>query len=277
MSRERKESVLGELRGLTALVTGASRGLGAVLAEALAKKGMSLVLLARDAKKLEAVASRCQNAGAKVQTIAADVSRGADRSGLVESAGVVDVLVNNAGIEIPMAVVDQTSADVEAQITTNLLAPIELTRMFLPGMIARGRGVIVNVSSMSGKAPTPYNAVYAATKHGLNGFTASLRLELEGTGVHAGVVCPSFVSDAGMWADTGVRAPAMMREVKPDQFVAAVFAVLRGAPEMLVTPGPVRALLALKELLPGVDGAALRKMGLIEVLRARARGHRNGG
>ena len=261
------------LRGSTALVTGASRGLGALIATGLAKEGMSLVLAARDSAKLDAVAESCRALGAKVTTVAADVARADDRARLVreaEAAGPVDVLVNNAGIEIAIAVADQTADDVSSQIATNLLAPIELTRLVLPAMMARRRGVIVNVSSMSGKSPTPYNAVYAATKFGLNGFTCSLRIEIEPAGLHAGVVCPSFMAGAGMWADTGLSAPAMLREVPPEKLVRGVMAVIRGAQEVLVTSGPVRPLLALRELVPGLDAAVLRRMGVMRALEARA-------
>src|SRR5205823_6599664 len=159
-------------------------------------------------------------------------------------------LVNNAGIEIPVRVVEQTDEEVAQQLDTNLIAPIDLTRRVLPQMIARRAGVIVNISSMSGKSPTPFNSIYASTKYAINGFTASLAMELEGSGVHAGVVCPSFVADAGMWADTGVRAPKLMREVAPAKVAQAVLKVIRGAGEVLVTPGPVRPLLALRELFP---------------------------
>ncbi len=265
---------LTTLAGATVLLTGASRGLGAVLAARFAKEGMHLVLVARDATKLASVAAECEKLGVRVRVIPGDVSKRADREAIVKNAADADVLVNNAGIEIPLSVVDQSAEGVESQIATNLVAPIELTRLILPAMIARGRGVIVNVSSMSGKSPTPYNAIYSATKHGLNGFTASLRVELEGTGVHAGVVCPSFVADAGMWADSGGRAPAAMREVTPEKVVRGVLAVLRGAPEVLVTPGPVRPLLALRELIPGLDAAVLRWMGVTEVLAQRAASHK---
>jgi short-subunit dehydrogenase len=235
---------------------------------------MSLVLSARNASKLEEVAAECRKLGADVRVIAADVSVAADRERLVREAGDVDVLVNNAGVEFPLAVVDQSPEEVSSQIQTNLVAPIELSRLVLAGMLARRRGVIVNVSSMSGKSPTPYNAIYAATKHGLNGFTSSLRLELDGTGVHAGVVCPSFMAESGMWADTGLRAPAALREVKPEKFVRAVLSVLSGAAEVLVTPGPVRPLLALGQMAPKFDGTLLRRMGVMSVLKARADAHK---
>ena len=260
-----------DLRGSTTLLTGASRGIGALIARALAAEGTNLVLAARDAEKLERVRAQCASFNVGVRVIAADVSLASDRERLAGEAGPVDILINNAAIQMTRALVDQTGRDVEAQLVTDLIAPIELTRMVLPGMIERRRGVIVNVSSMSGKAATPYNSIYAAAKHGLNGFTASLRFELQGTGVHAGVVCPSFVAETGMWADTGQRAPAMMREVSPERVVRAIFAVIRGADQVLVTPRPVRPLLALRELFPAIEGFYLRRMGVLDALRGRAR------
>jgi short-subunit dehydrogenase len=259
------------LGGSTTLLTGASRGLGALIAPALAAEGTNLVLAARDARKLEHVAAQCASFNVAVRAVAADVSLASDRERLVCEAGRIDILINNAAIQKTRALVDQTAGDVESQLVTDLIAPIELTRMVLPGMIERRRGVIVNVSSMSGKVATPYNAIYAAAKHGLNGFTASLRHELQGTGVHAGVVCPSFVGETGMWANSGQRAPAMMREIKPEQVVRAVFAVLEGAEQVLVTPRPVRPLLALRELFPAIEGFYLRRMGILDALRGRAK------
>jgi short-subunit dehydrogenase len=259
-----------ELAGRRALVTGASRGLGALIARGLAAERIDLVLTARDSAKLAGVAEQCEQLGVRVQVMAVDVCLAADRERLLTDAGDIDILVNNAGVEITRRLVDQTDADVRSQIETNLVAPIELTRAMLPRMIARGSGVIVNVSSMSGKAATPYNTIYAATKHGLNGFTSSLAIELHGTGVHVGVVCPSFVADAGMWADTGMQAPAMVREVPPDRVVKAVLRVLRGEQEVLVTPGPMRPLLALRELVPSLEGRMLRAMGVAKVLARRA-------
>lgn len=259
------------LHGSTALLTGASRGIGAVLAPALAAEGVNLVLAARDAEKLERVRAQCASFNVDVRVIAADVSVAADRERLVRDAGRVDVLINNAGVQMTRAVAEQTGRDIESQLVTNLIAPIELTRMVLPGMLERRRGTIVNISSMSGKAATPYNAIYAATKHGLNGFTVSLRYELDGSGVHAGVVCPGFVASTGMWADTGQRAPAFMREVTPERVVRAVFDVLNGAGEVLVTPRPMRPVLALRELFPSIEGAILRRTGILDALRGRAR------
>lgn len=259
-----------QLKGRRALVTGASRGLGVYIARALAKEGLDLVLVARDGAKLDATAKECRALGVDVQVSSADVSRAEDRRRVLAEAGDLDVLVNNAGVEITRGLTDQSEAEVRAQIETNLVAPLELTRLALPGMLARGRGVVVNVSSMSGKAATPWNSVYAATKHGLVGLSTSLDIELHGTGVHVGVVCPGFVADAGMWADTGQAAPAAMREVSPERVGAAVLAVIRGRNEVLVTPSPMRPLLALRALIPSMEGPMLRAMGIAKVLAARA-------
>jgi short-subunit dehydrogenase len=259
-----------ELRGRRVLLTGASRGIGVAIAEALAAEGAEIVLVARDPDGLAQTALRVRAAGGQAEVLAADIATAEGRAAVVAGAGPVAVIVHNAGIEVPVAVVDQTADDVRRQIDVNLLAPIELTRALLPRMIAARLGAVVFVSSMSGKSPTPYNAVYAATKHGLNGFSATLRLELDGTGVHAGVVCPSFVATAGMWADWGVQAPGLLREVPLERVVGGVRRAIDGAPEVLVTPTPVRPLLALAQLFPKLDGAMLGLLGVTPALRERA-------
>lgn len=258
------------------IITGASRGLGSVIARDLAsdKPGRPLVLTARDGDRLESLAAELRSSGARVTVVAADISVAADRERVLAAAraiGPIEVLINNAGLEIPKAVVDQTPEDIDRQIAINLLAPIHLTRALLPELIAQRRGVVVMISSMSGKSPTPYNAIYSATKFGLNGFTASLRIELDGTGVHAGVVCPSFVAEAGMWADSGGRAPAMMREVPTRAVAEGVRRVMAGAAEVLVTPTPVRPVLALAQLFPSLDRIVLRRTGVLSAMRDRAR------
>lgn len=259
-----------ELTGKRALVTGASRGLGVYIAKRLAAEGVDLVLAARDSAKLDGTARECRALGVTVEQIAADVTRAEDRERLLAEAGELDILVNNAGVEITRRLVDQSEDDVRAQMETNLVAPTLLTRLVLPQMLARGSGVVVNVSSMSGKAATPFNSVYAATKHGLVGLSSSLDIELYGTGVHVGVVCPGFVAEAGMWADTGQTAPAAMREVRPERVAQAVIDVIRGKGEVLVTPTPMRPLLALRTLIPAMEGPMLRAMGIAKVLAARA-------
>lgn len=263
-----------ELRGRNAILTGASRGIGVYIAKRMAAEGINLTLAARDATKLEETRAACAGAGVRVTTVSTDVGSIEDLRELVAAAerenGPTDILVNNAGIEITKSVIDHSFDDVDAILLTNLTAPIRLSKLVLPGMVARRSGAIVNVSSMSGKSLTPYNAIYSTSKSGLNAFTASLKVELDGTGVHAGVVCPGFVADAGMWADTGQAAPRMASEVSPERVANAVIAVIRGAREELIMPMPVRPLLALQELFPSLGGTMLKRMGVLDSFKGRA-------
>lgn len=258
-----------ELKGKLALVTGASRGIGVHIARALAERGCDLVLSARRADSLAAIVGECEARGVRARAVAADVSRREDRERLVREAGDIDILVNNAGVELAIEFTRQSRDDIANQIDVNLAAPLDLTALVLPGLLAKKRGAIVNISSMSGKSPTPYNAVYAASKFGLNGFTSSLAMELDGSGVHVGVVCPSFVSE-GMWKDRGTPAPALMPEVSPEKVVDGVLRALRGARQVLVTPSPVRPLLAFGELFPSAVPVLLRSMGLLKAMQGRA-------
>ncbi|MFZ9888319.1 MAG: SDR family NAD(P)-dependent oxidoreductase, partial [Myxococcota bacterium] len=261
-----------ELQGSRALVTGASRGIGPFLAETLARRGVSLVLSARALDSLDDTRRACAAHGVNVDVVAADLCDKADRARLLDAAGPIDLLINNAGLEVPIAFLDQSADEVAAQLTTNLEAPLSLMHRVLPGMVARGRGVVVNISSMSGKTPTPFNAVYTSTKYALNGLSAAVDMELTGTGVHVGVVCPSFVS-AGMWADSGAKAPALLREVPAQRVAEAMLRVIDGATEVLVTPGPMRPLLALAALAPGLTPPLLKAMGVRRTLEERAARH----
>ena len=257
-----------------AVLTGASRGIGAAIAEDLAARYAVVVLAARGRSGLEETAAKVRAKNGNPILVTADVRTEEGRNSLIaaaEAEGDIEVLVNNAGIELAVPVVEQSTFEIESQLDVNLRAPILLTRRVLPGMVKRGRGSIVMVSSMSGKSPTPYNSVYSATKFGLNGFAGSLQFELRGTGVNVGVVCPGFVSGKGMWADTNVKAPLMMREVAVEKVVAAVRKVIAGTPEVLVTPGPVRPLLALSQMRPTWIPVILRWMGITNVLEERAR------
>lgn len=262
------------LSGANAILTGASRGIGPYIARTLAARGVNLVLAARNAEKLEETRRACETMGVRAIAVPTDVTSMDDLHRLVDTAerelGAIDILVNNAGIEITASVNGHTIEQVDDIVRTNLNAPIWLTKLVLPAMLARRRGAIVNVSSLAGKSATPYNAIYSATKHGLNGFTSSLSIELDDTGVNAGVVCPGFVADAGMWADTGQKAPRMMREVAPQKVADAVMKAIEGSVEVLVAPGPIRPLFALAQLFPGLTKIATKRLGVLDAMRGRA-------
>lgn len=263
-----------DLRGDNAILTGASRGLGIYVAKALAARGANVTLAARSTDKLEETRRACEALGVRAIAVATDVTSRDDLQRLVETSerelGPTDILVNNAGIETSAALTDHNFEQIDAVVRTNLSGPIWLTRMVLPGMLARRKGAIVNMASLAGKGPTPYGTIYAATKHGLVGFTHSLRLEIDGSGVTAGVVCPGFVSEAGMWADNKGKAPFMMREVPPQKVAAAVLKTIEGSPEMILTAGPIRPLLALIALAPSVQNPLVKLLRVPQTLRKQA-------
>ena len=259
------------LRGATAIVTGASRGIGPYIARTLAAQGVNLVLAARSAEKLEETRRSCDAIGVKAIAVATDVTSMDDLRRLVAAAerefGAIDILVNNAGIETTGALEALTFEQIDQLLTTNLHAPIWLSKMVLPAMVARKRGAIVHVSSMAGKSAAPYNSTYSASKYGLNGFCESVNIELDGTGVHMAAVCPGFVSEAGMWKDRGGTAPKMMREVSPQKVADGVLKAVLGAQEVLVMPMPIRPLLALAQLAPGLQRTIVKRMGIVQAMR----------
>jgi short-subunit dehydrogenase len=228
-----------DLDGASVLLTGGSRGLGPYIARALLGRGARVTLAARSSDDLDQ--ARTSMDPDRVTAVVGDVTNEDDRSTMVADAeaafGPLDVLVNNAGIESVLAFDRYTEDDIHAIIQVNLDAPIQLTRLVVPGMLARKRGHIVHVASLAGKAAVPYNTVYSATKHGLVGFTYSLRAELHGTGVSSSVVCPGYVTEAGLTADRVHSDPRRTESwTTPGKVAAAVIkAVERDLADVVVS------------------------------------------
>jgi short-subunit dehydrogenase len=263
-----------DLRGANAIVTGASRGIGPYIAKTLAARGVNLALAARSAEQLEETRRACETLGVRAIAVPTDVSSLDELRRLVDMArrelGPIDVLVNNAGIELTASLVDQSFAQVDAIVRTNLSGPTWLTKLVLPEMIERRRGVVVHVSSLAGKSGEPYGAVYSATKGALIAMSSALNMELDGTGVRCAAVCPGYVGEAGMWVTQGLDAPAMLKEVPAQKVADAVMKAIGGAPLSYVTSGPIRPLLALGELWPGLNLWITRRLGVIKMMRAQA-------
>jgi 3-oxoacyl-[acyl-carrier protein] reductase len=181
------------LRGKTAIVTGASRGIGLAIAKALAREGVRLGLLSRSKPGIGGEFIACDLADS-------DEIPGAVRQ-LIDRLGSVDFLVNNAGIFLEKPVPEIQLADWERALRVNVTAPFLVTREVLPQMIARRQGRIINIASTSGSQGYLHQSAYCASKHALLGFARSLAMEVKPHGIHVYNLCPGGV-DTGFIKDT---------------------------------------------------------------------------
>lgn len=182
------------------LITGASAGIGAALAQVAAQRymGIQLVLAARNAEKLEAVGEDCRKAGAEVLTVATDMAQVEQAQALAQAAlehfGRVDILVNNAGYGQMGPVELVPTAAARLQFETNVLGPLALTQALIPGMRDRQGGRIINISSLGGRTAFPFGGLYSASKFALEALSDALRMELEPFNISVSVVEPGPVS-----------------------------------------------------------------------------------
>jgi short-subunit dehydrogenase len=200
-----------------ALVTGASSGIGAELARELARHGHDLVLTARRATPMEALATELRGLGAAATVIAADLSKpgaAATLAGDIAGRGLdVDVLVNNAGLGA-LGRFDRMDFDrISEMLQVNIVALTELTRLILPGMVARRRGRIMLVSSVAGFQPGPRMAVYFATKAYVSSLGEALAYELRGTGISVTVLCPG-ATETEFFETAGADDSLMARRLR---------------------------------------------------------------
>ncbi|MFD5394125.1 SDR family NAD(P)-dependent oxidoreductase [Streptomyces sp. NPDC127097] len=245
------------IAGSTVLLTGAVGGIGQAMARELAAKGAELILSGRRADALEALADEL---GARA--VIADLADPAQVDHLAEAASDADILIANAAMPATGDLLDYTPEQIDRSLTVNLRAPIMLARALAPRMVAAGRGHIVLVGSISGKAATKYSSLYSAAKFGLRGFALSFRQDLHGTGVGVSLVQPGAVRDVGMFAATGATPPTGVRMVSPGQVVAGVVrAVERDLCEVNVAPVELRALSAIAGQFPGFAEKAQRGSG----------------
>jgi short-subunit dehydrogenase len=212
-----------DLRGRTALLTGASGGLGPYIARRLHGEGVHLTLSARNEEALKELARELDDA----RDITADLGSARDVERLARAAAEIDSLVA-AAAQTAAGELDVVGPDeIVRTLAVNLQAPMLLTKYLLPGMRSRGEGHIVLLASIAGKIASPDYPVYSTTKFGLRGFALALRPALRGTGVGLSLVSPTFVSEAGMWAVTGRRAHPLAGETSPADVADAVVKAIK--------------------------------------------------
>jgi short-subunit dehydrogenase len=232
-------------------VTGASSGIGRATAHALAQRGATVLLHGRDRAALTQVADR--TGGTVLVEDLAEPGAGArlgDRA--LAASGRVDLVVANAGAGFAGAFSTMDLEHPGRLVAANLTAPIELTRALLPGMLARGRGGIVFVTSIAGRTGVAGEAVYAATKAGLDVFAESLRLELHGTGVRVGVLVPGVVATdffARRGRPYGRQRPRLRSS---DAMAAAIVRLVETGHAETYAPGWLRMPVAVRSLAPGL-------------------------
>lgn len=225
----------------TALITGASSGIGAVYADRLARQGYELILVARSQAKLNALADRLSNeTGRAVEVVTADLKDKADLrrvEGILRSDASITLLVNNAGVGGVMPLLGSPVDDMEDMIALNVTALMRLAYAVVPGFVARGNGTVINISSVVAIAPEFLNGVYGGTKAFVLALSQSMQHELADKGIRVQAVLPGATA-TDFWSEAGNPVENLPQEIvmSAEDMVDAALAGLAGA-EVVTIPG----------------------------------------
>ena len=256
---------------MTALVTGATGGIGQAIARELAGRGASVVLTGRRADVLEPLAIELGG-----RAIIADLSNRQAAAALMEESGPVDILVANAALPASGLLTDYAIDALDRALDVNLRVPVVMARLAAVEMISRRRGHLVFVSSVSGKVASGGASVYNATKFGLRGFSLALREDLRPHGVGVSAIYPGFIRDAGMFAEAGVKLPrGIGTQTSGDVARAVSRAVERDVAEVDVAPLSIRMGARIAGVAPGLAARVQRMTGGDRVARALAEAQRD--
>ncbi len=255
----------------TVLLTGATGGIGQAIARDLRRHGAKLILTGRQGDVLDSLATELD-----ARSLIVDLADPTATDGLLAEAGEVDILVANAALPGSARLDTYSTAEIDRVLDVNLRAPILLARGLIPGMIERGGGHLVFVSSLSGKAATAKSSLYNATKFGLRGLSHALRAELRDDGIGVSVVCPGFIRDAGMFANSGVKLPPGIGTRTPEQVAQAVRkAVENNRGEVDVAPAFMRVASTFAGVAPELSAAFTRVTGANKITDDMAEGQRS--
>jgi NAD(P)-dependent dehydrogenase (short-subunit alcohol dehydrogenase family) len=218
---------MSTFEGSTALVTGATAGIGYAIALELARQGAEVVVHGRNAERGAKVVRQIENAGGTARFVAADLSDADDVRRLAAEAGDIDILVNNAGIYEFAATFDTDDADFDAHFDTNLRAPYILVQKLVPGMIERGHGSVVNISTVAASTPSAEAGIYGASKAALDLLTKLWADEFGGAGVRVNAIAPGPIETEGTSEIADIveglgRTRALQRIGEPTEIAQAV-------------------------------------------------------
>lgn len=272
---------LKDLAGRTALVTGASSGIGRALALRLASCGARVALVARRREALAEVAADIEEKGGQALVLPCDVAQpeavAAAAARATDHFGSVDLLVNNAGYGHHRRFLEWDLADIERMVHVNYLGSVYFTKALLGGMVQRGMGWIVFVASVAGRIAPPEEAAYAASKFALVGFAEALSLEVEDAGVHILTVCPGVIRTPFFDAEAMARMPPVARRAmaEPEGLVDAILRALERGRREITYPRHMAAAYSFRALAPEFTRRQIRRstLGALE-RRAREDGGR---
>lgn len=266
---------LSSYQGLTAVVTGASSGIGRALALRLASEGARVALVARRQAELEAVAAEIEGLGREALVLPCDV---ADRAQVEAAAteaiarfGAVDLLVNNAGYGHHRRFLEWDVDDMERVMRVNYLGALFWTKALLPQMAERRSGWIVLMASLAGRIGVPEESAYVASKFALVGLGEALSIELEDDGVHVLTVCPAIVRTDFFDEEALARMPPVSKRtmLEPDVLVDAVIKALAQGKHQITVPGRLAAAYVVKALAPGLLRRGVKRSTIDAVARGK--------
>jgi short-subunit dehydrogenase len=261
---------LKDFTGRNVLITGASSGIGRLLALDMAAKGARVALVARRQHQLDEVAEEIRAAGGSAVALVCDVGDRqqafATAARAVEELGSIDVLVNNAGYGRHRRFLDLEIEDMERMMRVNYLGSLYFTKALLPAMVERGRGWLVFIASVAGRIAPADETAYAASKFAMVGLASSLSLEVEDEGVHVLTVCPGAIRTPFFDDEALARLPAVARRqmAEPGGLVEAIMDALARGRRELTYPRWIASGYIAQALVPGFTRSQVKKQTLVD-------------
>ena len=261
---------LKDFSGRNVLITGASSGIGRLLALEMAAKGARIALVARRKDELDGVAEEVRAGGGNAIALACDVGdreQALDTAArAVEELGSIDVLVNNAGYGRHRRFVDWEIEDMERMMRVNYLGSLYFTKALVPAMVERGSGWLVFIASVAGRIAPADETAYAASKFAMVGLASSLSLEVEDAGVHVLTVCPGAIRTPFFDDEALARLPAVARRqmAEPEGLVEAIMDALARGKRELTYPKWIASGYIAQVLAPGFTRRQVKKQTLVD-------------
>ncbi|MCK0175603.1 MULTISPECIES: SDR family oxidoreductase [Mycobacteriaceae] len=258
---------MDNIRGKTIAITGAARGIGYATAEALLRRGARVVIGDRDVALQESSVAKLTNLGS-VSGYPLDVTDRESFASFLDKArtdggGHIDVLINNAGVMPIGPFLEQSEQSIRSSIEVNLYGVIAGCQLALPDMVARGRGHVINIASLSGLIPVPGQVVYVGAKYGVVGLSTALADEMAPKGVQVSVIMPPFTNTDLI---SGTKSSGALKPVEPEDIAAAVVKTLNKPKTHVSVPPPLRFTAQAAQLLPPRGRRWLnKKLGLADV------------